>query len=75
MDDQLDCNPVGVSSHDAQAMTNYFYQVIYEDLKGQGFQMVTSPEPDTLRVQVSLTVSAASFCRHPTSVPGARWRT
>jgi len=45
----------GVSSQDAQAMTNYFYQVIYEDLKGQGFQMVTSPEPDTLRVQVALT--------------------
>lgn len=45
----------GVSSHDAQVMTNYFYQVVYEDLKGQGFQMVTSPEPDTLRVQVALT--------------------
>ena len=45
----------GVSSHDAQMMTNYFYQVIYEDLKGQGFEMVTSPQADTLRVQVALT--------------------
>lgn len=45
----------GVSSHDAQAMTNYFYQAIYADLKGQGFEMVTSPAPDTLRVQVALT--------------------
>jgi hypothetical protein len=36
-------------------MTNYFYQVIYADLKGQGFEMVTAPGADTLRVQVALT--------------------
>jgi len=45
----------GVSSHEAQAMMNYFYQVIYKDLEEQGLDMVTSPMPDTLRVQVALT--------------------
>ncbi len=45
----------GASAHDAQAMMNHFYQVIYTDLEEQGFDMVTSPEPDTLRVQVALT--------------------
>ena len=45
----------GVSSHDAQVMMDYFYQVIYKDLEEQGLDMVTSPMPDTLRVQVALT--------------------
>jgi hypothetical protein len=45
----------GVSSHEAQAMMDYFYQVIYKDLEEQGLDMVTSPLPDTLRVQVALT--------------------
>jgi len=45
----------GISSHDAQAVMNYFYQAIYKHLEEQGFDMVTSPEPDTLRVQVVLT--------------------
>ena len=45
----------GVSSHDAQAMMNYFYQVIYKDLEEQGLDMVNSPMPDTLRLQVALT--------------------
>ncbi len=45
----------GVSSHEAQVMMNYFYQVIYKDLEEQGLDMVTSPMPDTLRVQVAVT--------------------
>jgi hypothetical protein len=45
----------GVSSQVAQAMMNYFYQVIYKDLEEQGLDMVTSPMPNTLRVQVALT--------------------
>ncbi len=45
----------GVSSQVAQAMMDYFYQVIYKDLEEQGLDMVTSPMPDTLRVQVALT--------------------
>ena len=45
----------GVSSHDAQAMANYFYQIIYKDLEDEGLQMVTAPEPGTLRVQVAIT--------------------
>jgi hypothetical protein len=45
----------GVSSYEAQAMMNYFYQVIYKDLEEQGLDMVTSPMPNTLRVQVALT--------------------
>lgn len=45
----------GVSSQVAQAMMDYFYQVIYKDLEEQGLDMVTSPMADTLRVQVALT--------------------
>ena len=45
----------GVTGHDAQVMANYFYQLIYRDLKAQGFEMVTTPSPDTLRVQVAIT--------------------
>ncbi len=45
----------GVSSHEAQVMMNYFYQVIYKDLEEQGLDMVTSPMPDTMRVQVAVT--------------------
>lgn len=45
----------GVSAHDAQMMTNYFYAAIYADLQSQRFEMVTSPAPGTLRVQVALT--------------------
>lgn len=45
----------GVSSQVAQAMMDYFYQAIYKDLEEQGLDMVTSPMPDTLRVQVALT--------------------
>ncbi len=36
-------------------MMDYFYQAIYKDLEEQGLDMVTSPMPDTLRVQVALT--------------------
>ena len=45
----------GVSSHDAQMMANYFYQLIYKDLKAQGLEIVATPMPDTLRVQVAIT--------------------
>lgn len=45
----------GASSHDAQVMVNYFYQVIKEDLEAQGFGIVASPQPHTLRVQVAVT--------------------
>ena len=45
----------GVSAHDAQAMADYFYQIIYEDLQNEGLQMVSTPEPNTLRVQVAIT--------------------
>jgi hypothetical protein len=45
----------GVTAHDAQAMSNFFHGVIYQDLKNQGLEMVTSPMPGTLRVQVALT--------------------
>jgi hypothetical protein len=44
----------GVSSQVAQTMMNYFYQIIYKDLEEQGLDMVTSPMPDTLRVQVAV---------------------
>jgi hypothetical protein len=45
----------GASGHDAQAMMDYFYALIYRDLKALGLEMVTAPKPDTLRVQVALT--------------------
>lgn len=45
----------GVSAHDAQVLMNYFYAVIHKDLESQGFQLVDSPGPGTLRVQVALT--------------------
>jgi len=45
----------GISSHDAQMMANYFYQLIYKDLKAQGLEIVVTPMPDTLRVQVAIT--------------------
>lgn len=45
----------GVSGKDAQDMTNYFHGVIYRTLENQGFEMVDSPQPHTLRVQVALT--------------------
>jgi len=45
----------GTSSQDAQTMVNYFYRLIEEDLKAQGFDLVTAPAPHTLRVQVAVT--------------------
>lgn len=45
----------GASAADAQAMANYFYQVIKTALKGEGFEMVTAPATHTLRVQVAIT--------------------
>lgn len=45
----------GVSGTDAQALANYFHGVIYQALANQGFEMVNSPQPHTLRVQVALT--------------------
>ena len=45
----------GVAAHDAQAMTDFFHGVIYQDMESQGFEMVTSPTPGALRVQVAMT--------------------
>ncbi len=45
----------GVSAHDAQTMLTFFHGVIFQDLKNQDFEIVTSPMPGTLRVQVAMT--------------------
>ncbi len=45
----------GVTAHDAQAMLDFFHGVIYQDMESQGLEMVTSPMPGTLRVQVAMT--------------------
>lgn len=45
----------GVSGDQAQTLLNYFYTAIYQDLEKQGLEMVSSPMPDTLRVQVAMT--------------------
>ena len=44
----------GVSQHDAQAMANYLYGLIYARFSKQ-FEMVHDPQPNTLRVAVALT--------------------
>lgn len=45
----------GLSGHQSQALLNYFYHAIYQDLEKIGVKMVDSPMPNTLRVQVALT--------------------
>jgi len=45
----------GLSGQQAQELLNYFYHAIYQDLENVGLEMVTSPMPNTLRVQVAMT--------------------
>lgn len=45
----------GLSGHQSQELLNFFYQAIYQDLEKIGMKMVTSPMPNTLRVQVAMT--------------------
>ena len=43
----------GVTAAQAQHMADYFYQLIHTAL-AKDFQMVTSPEPNTLRIKVAI---------------------
>ena len=45
----------GLSGDQAQKLLNFFFHVIYTDLENVGLQMVNTPMPNTLRVQVALT--------------------
>ena len=44
----------GLSHQESQALTNYFYQVIYNTMEKQ-YEMVSKPGPDTIQVTVALT--------------------
>jgi hypothetical protein len=50
----------GVSAADKQALVDYFYAVIQNALRTQGFKLVDSPQPDTLRVKVAITKAEQS---------------
>ena len=50
----------GISPKDEQMLVNYFYSVIQGGLEKEGFKLVTSPEPDTLRVKVAITKAQES---------------
>ena len=50
----------GISAHDEQTLVNYFYSVIHGALEKEGFALVTSPEPDTLRIKVAITKAQES---------------
>ena len=45
----------GLSGSQAQQLLNFFHQAIYDDLEKLGLEMVTTPMPNTLRVQVAMT--------------------
>ena len=45
----------GLSGHESQTLLNYFYHQIYQALESIGLEMVTTPMPNTLRVQVAVT--------------------
>jgi hypothetical protein len=50
----------GIAAHDEQMLVNYFYSVIHGALEKEGFALVTSPEPDTLRIKVAVTKAQES---------------
>jgi Protein of unknown function (DUF3313) len=50
----------GISAQDEQVLVNYFYSVIRGALEKQGFSMVSSPQANTLRVQVAITKAEES---------------
>ena len=50
----------GISAHDEQMLVNYFYSVIHGALEKEGFTLVTSPGPDTLRGRVAITKAQES---------------
>jgi hypothetical protein len=50
----------GVSAQDEQTLTNYFFDVIRGSLEKDGYRLVSSPEPETLRVKVAITQAQAS---------------
>ena len=45
----------GLSGHESQMLLNYFFHQIYQALENIGLEMVTTPMPKTLRVQVAVT--------------------
>jgi hypothetical protein len=49
-----DSKRTGISHKESQALTNYFYQVLYETLD-KNYEMVSTPGPDTIQVTVALT--------------------
>jgi hypothetical protein len=49
----------GVSNHDIQQLSDYFYQLIYRKFSGQ-MKMVTTPQPNTLRAKVAITKAEKS---------------
>jgi Protein of unknown function (DUF3313) len=50
----VDVGSKGVSQQDAQTMADYFYSLIRETYSRE-FEMVRSPQPNTLRVAIALT--------------------
>lgn len=50
----------GISAQDEQMLVDYFYSVIRAALEKEGFILVASPEPATLRVKVAITKAAES---------------
>jgi hypothetical protein len=50
----VDVGSKGLSQQDAQAMADYFYSLI-QNRFSRNFQMVRTPQPDTLRVAIALT--------------------
>ena len=49
-----DSKRTGLSHKESQALTNYFYQVLYDTL-AKNYEMVSSPGPNTIQVTVALT--------------------
>jgi hypothetical protein len=50
----------GISAQDEQILVNYFYGVIRQALEREGFALVSSPQPDTLRVKVAISKAEES---------------
>jgi Protein of unknown function (DUF3313) len=49
-----------VSTEDQQALCDYFYNTVKEDLQKTGYTIVEKPGPDVMRLQHSTTGSTGS---------------
>jgi hypothetical protein len=49
-----------VSKEDQQALCDYFYNIVKENLQKAGYRIVNQPGPDVMRIQIALTDASAA---------------